>query len=62
MPKTSKSVGHDNQGGSGEVIPHVAKDKGFRGGVKAGSGFVQDQDMRLLQECSCNCQALALAS
>ena len=44
------------------MIDYVPKNLSLRGRVKTGSAFVKDQDAWLLQERSCNRQALALAS
>ena len=44
------------------MIQDIAENDRFGGRIKAGCGFVQDQDLRPLQESSGNRQPLSLTS
>lgn len=53
---------HDNERACTELAPNVVENELLRTGIKARGCLVEDQDPRLLQECSCNGKALTLAT
>ena len=55
-------MGDDNERGCTEVAPNVVENELLRTGIKARGCLVEDQNPRLLQECSCNGKPLTLAS
>ena len=55
-------MGDDYERGCTQVVPNVVENELLCGGIKARCCLVEDENPRLLQECSCNGKPLTLAS
>ena len=56
------TLGNDNLGGIGNLLPESLPDHGVRMGIHRAGGIVQNQDSRLLQQGSGNTETLLLSA
>jgi hypothetical protein len=55
-------MGDDDERGCTKLVPNVVENELLRTRIKARGCLVEDQNPRLLQECSCNGKPLTLAT
>ena len=58
----SNTLGNDKLSGIGDFVPQCLPDTSVRVGVHGTGGVVQNQDLRLFQQCSGNTDSLAFPS
>ena len=56
------TLGDDDLGGVGDLFPESLPDHGIGVGIHRGGGVVQDQDLGLFQQSTCDTQALLLTA
>ena len=56
------TLGNNQLGGSGDLLPEGLTDGGVGGGVHGGGGVVQNQDPGVFQQCPGDAQTLLLAA